>query len=198
MATSPIGYTSNSYGYYNKSAQDAQAVKASSSSSSDTSFGADIREKVAALLEDIPRNSNGTLTFDAVIQYRDEKLADFEAKAKADLQKLGVDTDRDMAFAYDAATDTLTVDSSHPDKKIIDQYFTEQDDLRHQFAQVVALNKMTGAAESKLSPTQMKAQLQVQAMSWWAEANTDDIFGGGNLLASAGGSSSFFGLNMVV
>lgn len=196
--TNSVGYTAGTYDYYTKNAQDQAAARSAATSSSDTSFGADIREKVAALLEDIPRNSNGTLTFEAVITYRDAKLADFEAKTKADLDALGVDTERDMAFSFDAATDTLVVDGSHPDKHIIDQYFTEQDDLRHQFAQVLALNKMTGAAESNLSPTEMRASLQVQSMAWWTEANAGNIFDSGNLLSSQSGQSSFFGLDMQV
>lgn len=202
MATSSISYTGSTYDYYSSSSSqlDIQKSYNSSSSSSDTAFGADIREKVNALLADIPRNSNGTLTFEAVMEYRDSLLEDFETRVKADLDALGVDTERDMTFSFDATTDTLVVDSDHPDKAVIDQYFTENDEARQQFAQVLALNKMTQSAERKLSLSDLRTELQVQSMAWWTEANAGNVFSSGNLLSVADDQSEslFFGLDMVV
>lgn len=206
---STISTNLTGYGYYSSLSQTtSQNANASTAGAASASSGAavagttsEIRAQIEALLADVPRDANGKLTFQAVADYRDEKREAFEAQVKAELEILGVDTDIDMTFSYDSATDVLTVDSGHPDKKLIDRYFAASDELRADFAEIVALTKLSGSAESKLSPTDLRASLQARSVAIWAEQNTTNMFGSGMLYMSDSDTSSsptFFGLDMMV
>ncbi len=202
MSTQAVGYKTSIYDLYSNERRGMDATQAgagNASTSSDSRFGADIRAKIDALLADVPRDATGKLTFDAIIDYRDQYRAAFEARTKIDLSKLGVDTDADMTFSYDATADKLTVDSSHPDKDVIDNYFEENEDARHMFAKLVVLTKITNMAERKLSPVELKTEMQLQAMSWWTQANVQNIFSGGNLSYTEGNEAPvFYGLDTLI
>ncbi|MBU1248772.1 MAG: hypothetical protein KKB70_08740, partial [Proteobacteria bacterium] len=194
---------SSAYDYYAQQRQEADAAQTRSTTSTlkstDTSFGADVRKQIDALFADVPRGSNGKLTFDGVIAYRDEFRAAFKERVEADLAALGVDTDTGMTFSYDAKSDVLTVNKDHPDKKAIDAYFAANEDLRMDFAKLSALTKVTSMAERKLSLTDLRAEMQTQSMAWWAEANVPDAFTGGSLAYTSGSDEpTFFGLDMMV
>ncbi|MDD4733049.1 MAG: hypothetical protein PHX58_14090 [Desulfovibrio sp.] len=158
----------------------------------------ELREQIDKILEDVPKSGN-KLSFQDVIDYRNKLREDFEAKAKEDLEALGVDTERDFTLSYDANTDKVTVDPNHPDKEVIDRYFEENPEMREAFAKIVSLSKLSGAAEKQLSPTQFKQQLQAQAMSWWAEENGNmGWFSGGGMMMANAGLQIMTGVNMQV
>ncbi|MGE4292254.1 MAG: hypothetical protein AB7E32_08595 [Desulfovibrio sp.] len=200
--------TATGYNIYNLGlGLGSSSSSSSSTSSSQASYGKgveslstkELRAQIDKLLADIPKGSDNKLSFAEVIEYRKKLQAEFEATAKEDLAKLGVDTDRDFTLSYDATTDKVTVDSSHPDKKIIDKYFEENTEMRETFAKIVSLSKLTASAEKQLSPTEFKRSLQTQAMSWWAEANgNSDWFTGGGMMMSAAGMSMLAGVNLQV
>ncbi|MGE4552386.1 MAG: hypothetical protein AB7D57_04705 [Desulfovibrionaceae bacterium] len=172
----------------------------SSSSSLGTRYSA-VAGQVQSLLADVPQ-SGSKLTFQDIIDYRDQLQDEFEAKARTDLEALGVDVDADFALSYNAATDTVTASSSHPDKAIIDQYFADNADMRDLFGQVVTYTNLLEPVESGLTPSQIRTQLSADTMNIWFQDNlaSDSLLGGyGNLLFSATTQdSSYFGVNLTV
>ncbi|WP_022660699.1 hypothetical protein [Paucidesulfovibrio longus] len=159
----------------------------------------ELRAQIDKLLEDVPVGSSGKLSFADVMDYRDKLRNEFEAIAKEDLEALGVDTERDFSLSYNATTGKVTVDSSHPDKAIIDKYFEDTPEMTEAFAKIVTLSKLTATAENKLSPTEFKRQMQTQAMAWWAEGNgSSDWFSGGGMMLSPAGMSMLAGVNIQV
>jgi hypothetical protein len=189
------------YNYYSGLGQSSGLTTSSTATSGSnvTASTSAIRAQIEALLADVPRSEGGKLTFDDVISYRDEQREAFEARVQSDLAALGVDTDLDMTFSYDANSDVLTVDSGHPDKKLIDAYFAANEDVRADFAEVVALTKLSGSAETKLTATEMRTSLQVQSMAIWAEANASNTFSGGSLFfTEEEDTPTFFGLDLMV
>lgn len=198
------------YGVYNLGLGLNGSSSSSSSSTSSTSASPyssggveslstrELRDRINTILEDVPK-SGSKVSFQDVIDYRDKLQAEFEAKAKADLDALGVDTERDFTLSYDAGTNKVTVDSGHPDKKIIDKYFEDKPEMRDAFAKIVTLSKLSGCAEKKLSPTAFKQQMQQQAMTWWAESNGgNDWFTGGGMMMQSTGMKLLAGVNRQV
>ncbi len=175
----------------------------SSSSSGSDSLKAKLRDRIESLLSGVP--SSGTkLSFQDVIDYRDQLLEEFEAQAKADLEALGVDTDLDFTLSYDADTDTVTADSGHPDKSVIDAYFKENSDMREAFAQVVTYSNLVKPAETTVSPQAMMKQLQLKSMSVWfsdtlsTSSLSAGLSGFGSLMFSQDSETSYFGIDLLV
>lgn len=194
------------YGLYGLNLESGSSSSSSSATSSSLAslYGSssastsELRAQIDKLLEGVP-SSGSKLSFQDVIDYRDQLQDEFEAIAKEDLSALGVDTDRDFTLSYDANTGKVTVDSSHPDKALIDAYFEQTPEMTEAFAKIVSLSKLTATAEDALSPTEFKRQMQLQAMSWWAEENgSSDWFSGGGMMLSTEGMSLMAGLNLKV
>ena len=197
----------NSYSTKNSNATSMEeylaGTVADSSSDDSGSLKSRLRSRIDALLAGIPQ-SGGKLTFQDVLDYRDQLREDFEAQAKADLEALGVDTDLDFTLSYDADTNTVTADSGHPDKKVIDWYFANNEEMTEAFAQVVTYSNLAKPAETSVSAEQMVHQLQLDTMSAWFSDNlstsslSSGLAGMGTLMFSGTGESTFFGLDLMV
>lgn len=175
----------------------------SSSSDGSKSLKAKLLSRIEDLLSGVPQSGN-KLTFQDVMDHRDELRDEFEARAKVELSLLGVDTERDFTLSYDASTDTVTADSSHPDKKIIDAYFKNNAEMREAFAQVVTYSNLLKPAETTVSPAERIRQMQFDSMSVWFSDNlsTSSLSGGlagvGSLLFTEESEPAFFGLDLLV
>ncbi|MEF2145321.1 MAG: hypothetical protein V3573_07745 [Desulfovibrionaceae bacterium] len=200
MCAMTIDSNYSSYGLTNSSLYNSSTTGNRSSSSGLSSTNTkELRAVIDKLLADVPKGEDGKLSFQDVLDYRDKLREEFEAKAKEDLEALGVDTDLDFTLSYDADSNKVTVDSGHPQKKIIDKYFEDNEDMRDSFAKIVTLSKLTQAAETKLSPTDYKRQLQQQALEWWAQDSGGlDWFASGGMLMRSNGLSLLSGVNLKV
>ena len=183
---------------------DGTSTSATGSSSGSSNLGTrynSVSSQVQSLLADVPK-SGDKLTFQDIIDYRDKLQDQFEAQARKDLEALGVDVDLDFALSYDAASDTVTASSSHPDKAIIDKYFAGNSDMRDLFGQVVSYTNLLDPVETKLTPSQISTQLRADSMRLWFEENSDSssfLGGYGNLLFKATTQSTeYFGVNLKV
>ncbi len=157
----------------------------------------EISQSVKSLLDEVP-SSGGKLTFKDVMDYRDALQEKFEAELKSDLEAIGVNTDIEFTLSYDAAGDKVTVDQNHPDKAKIDNYFDQNPERREEFAKIVSYSNISNVAENKLSPGQLKQQIQASAMeTWWSSGSASSI-ASGNMLFGAASGLQFFGLNTVV
>lgn len=192
----------SSYGYSVSGSSSWYSSESSSSESGISGLGAaydSVRASIEALVGEVPKGEDGKLSMQDIVDYRDELREKFEAIAELELGALGVDTDRDFTLSYDAATDKVTVDSSHPAKKLIDLYFEETPEMRDAFATLVSLNRVTSTMEAKTTPSQLRTQLQSQAMSWWLEESSDSgWFSGGGMLMSSSALTSLAGVNIKV
>ena len=209
MSTQPIDAYQSAYGNYTtksttSSMEDVLAGNGDSSSSDGAkSLKAKLRSRIESLLSDIPQTGS-RLTFQDVMDYRDELRDAFETQAEADLAALGVDTARDFTLSYDATTDTVTADANHPDKKIIDAYFENNEEMRNAFAQVVTYSNLLKPAETKVSPQEMVRQMQLDSMSIWfadnlsASSLSGGLSGYGSLLFTDEGEATYFGLDLQV
>jgi len=173
--------------------------QAKKSRSENTSWKTQIRDQVNAYLSDIPKNGDGKLSFKDIEDYRKKLETEWDTSVKADLKKLGVNTDKEFPLSYDPATGKLTVSNGHPDKEKIDQYFESNSDKVEEFQKIVQLGKMTYMSKSSLSPLEIRKNIQQEAMAWWYGDNTDPTswFKGGGLMLGQG-QSSYSGLDIKV
>ena len=96
-----------------------------------------------------PRAEDGKLSFQDVLDYRDKLREEFEAKAKEDLEALGVDTDLISPSATTPTpTRSLWIRATRRKRSSTNTSKT----MRHArlFAKIVTLSKLTQAAETKL------------------------------------------------
>jgi hypothetical protein len=208
MSTQAIDYSTYSYSYQQASQAREEAAAAlavqtgsSSSSSSPNTLISQVRERIESLLADVPRSNGSKLTFQDVFDYRDSQKEAWNEQFETDMTELGVDTATPISLSVDSSTGLVTANSSHPDKKVIDQYFVDNPEMAEQFADNVQLNKLTSYASSTLTTSELRQSLTAQSMSIWYEASSgtssSSLLSGGGLVYS-GGSSSYAGLNILV
>lgn len=158
-----------------------------------------IRGRIGALLSDIPRGDDNTLTFNDIVAYRDSLEKDWDAVVSSDLAGLGVDVDRKFRLTHDPSSGKVKADSDHPDNQKIDQYFVSNQDMADDFEAILQLGKLVDVAERRLSPTDMGLSLTPEAMAWWFENNMDaaSLFSGGGIIFGMG-ASAYKGLDIRV
>jgi hypothetical protein len=204
MSTQPIGYSGYNYtsAQLQRTADEAESQKSGQikkDQSENVSWKTQIRDQVNEYLSDIPKGTDGKLSFKDIEDYRKKLETEWDDSVKADLEKLGVNTETDFPLSYDPATGKLTVSNTHPDKAKIEQYFESNPDKVEEFQKIIQLGKMTYMSKSTLSPLEMQKNIQQEAMAWWYEDNSDPTswFKGGGLMLGQG-QSTYSGLNLKV
>lgn len=155
----------------------SQVSSSTTSSSSSSSSKAAIREKIEKLLADVPKGSDGKLSFQDVIDYRDEQKEALKTEVLADLKELGVDTDTDIQLSYDESSGTVKVTNNHPDSKLIERYFKANPDMVEKYANLQSISNLASNAESNLTPQQIMAQYKAESLqNWFTDNSDDDLF----------------------
>lgn len=154
--------------------------------------------EIQRYLEDIPKGSDGKLSFKEVEEYRKQLEVTWDVSVMADLEALGVDISKEFPLTYDPVTGKVTTAEGHPDKETIDKYFEDNPEKVDEFNKIIQLGKLTKVSENQLTNTELKQSLQQQAISWWYEDNSDPTnwFKGGGLMLGYG--QSYTGLNLTV
>jgi hypothetical protein len=193
MTTTPI--ESSGYGYtYQRSTQAREESEAAQAESTKNTRRRD------DLLSNVPRTSNGRLTFDSVINYRKGQEKAWDERFKADMAEKGIDTEKSgLSLSLDPSSGKVSANANHPNKAAIDQYFIDNPDMAEQFTENVQLGKLTSLAERKLTLPELRRSLSAQSMSIWFEASAgaSSLYTGGGMVFG-GGSASYAGLNMRV
>ncbi len=160
---------------------------------------ASARDRIQALLDDIPLKGNNKLSFQDVKEYRDSLERDWDARVAGDLAGLGVNMSIKFRLTHDPSSGQVVASADHPDKGKIDQYFVSNSEVADDFKDVLKLGKLVDAAERRLSPQEMETELAPAAMAWWFDSNTDTatLFSGGGVVFGMG-SSAYKGLDMHV
>ncbi len=160
---------------------------------------ATVRDRIRALLAEVPRQDGNRLSFQDIADYRNSLEKDWDAVVSGDLNSLGVDMDRFFRLTHDPGSGQVSTGVDHPDKAKIDQYFASNPEMADDFKSLLQLGKMVDVAERKLSPEAMNQTLDAEAMGWWYQSNMDPsaLFTGGGIVFG-GGSSAYKGLDIRV
>ncbi len=202
MATQSIGSFSYSgaNSLLNMSGQNGtQQAGKTSPFQSGKNLRSQIRAQIDDLLKDVPKGSDGKLSFKDIDDYREKLGKEWDESVKADLKKLGVDVENEFPLSWDASTGKLTVSKEHPDKELIDKYFESNPEKVEEFQKIVQLGKMTRTHEQKLTPQQLQKSIQQESVAWWYEDNSDPTSwfkGGGRLMSNT--QAAYSGLNLKV
>jgi len=160
---------------------------------------ATVRDRIRALLADVPKEGGNRLSFKAIVDYRDVLVKDWDAVVSGDLKGMGVDMSQTFRLTHDPVTGQVTAGADHPDKAKIDQYFLLTPDMADDFKNVLQVDKLVDVAERKLTPDEMNQTLDSEAMGWWYQSNMDAsaLFTGGGVVFGAG-SFAYKGLDIRV
>ncbi len=171
-----------------------------SQASNFTGSKSEIRAQIEALLSNIPKGDDGKLSFNDIDEHRKTLETKWDETVKADLEKLGVNVDKEFPLSWNAATGKLTVNDSHPDKATIDKYFESNSDRVDEFKRIIQLGKMTATHKQKADPVQLMRNIQSESMAWWYEDNSDPTswFKGGGRFMGGGSQAGYQGLNLKV
>ena len=156
-----------------------------------TDSRATVRDRIKAILSEIPKQGENKLSFQNIVDYRDVLETEWDETVNNDLKALGVDMSAKFRLMHDASTGDVVASNDHPDKGRIDAYFASNSERADEFRTIIQLGKLVNVAENKLSPQDMNQTLQPEAMAWWYQSNMDtaSLFNGGGVVFGAGGSA---------
>ncbi|XPV76911.1 MAG: hypothetical protein ACNI27_03030 [Desulfovibrio sp.] len=155
-----------------------------------------VREDIDKMLEGVPLTESGKITFQAVFDYKKKLSDDFHSGVDADLKALGVDTETDFKLSFDSRSGTIVV-GQHPDREKIMEYFADEDNKARtdEFKMITQYKELTDVTEKKLSPSQLRKELQAQSISaFMMNEASGEMFTG----AMSGYAGSLSGFNMKV
>jgi len=205
MATQPIENTGYGYAYSRakKTKTDVDFPLGPEQSKKRQDEGveskATVRDRIRALLLDIPKGDNNRLSFNDIVTHRDSMEKDWDAVVGGDLKSAGVDMSTKIRLMHTPGSGGVAANADHPDKNKIDQYFATNPELADDFERVLQLGKLVDVAERKLAPQEMDQTLETEAMAWWYQSNMDTatLFTGGGIVFGMG-SSAYKGLDIRV
>ena len=203
MATQPIEQTVQGYTYKRprKSTSDSEfflGPEQSKTRQEEQAPGSVLRGYLRDLLSAASPDLGGQLTFSDVDHRHTELLETWNNEVKSDLEDLGVDTSTVFRLLYDPAG-AATVAGDHPDKDMINAYFTANPDRVQQLGQTLQLGKLAAAAHNSLSEQDMNTPLSAEAMANWyaANLNPQSLFAPGGIVVGAG-TAPYKGLDIRV
>ncbi len=131
--------------------------------------------RMQTIINRIPKDENGKLTFSDAKKYKAAMEADFRDKVSTGLRKLGVDENAEFTLKMDASTGDMKVYSSHPDKEKIEAFFKANPSLVQQFEEINTLEGVTRFTERKISVPELRREIQLQSASFWMQ-DSEDMF----------------------
>lgn len=195
MSTQRIEQTVQEYTYKRpgKSREDVEFSLDPETSKSRRDDGFDsrdsLRERVLCLLEKVDGESGRGLSFADVIARHEEAQKRWNREVGDDLAELGVDVTTPFRLLYDPAG-VVTVAGPHPDKEMIDAYFTANPGRGDELGDILGMGKLASAARAGLSRSEQTRPVSAEAMAAWYADNLSPgaLSGGGGLLFGPNGS----------
>lgn len=192
MSTQPIEQTVQGYSYQRpkKTTSDSEFsldAEQSKTRRVDTpASGSVMRGYLRDLLATAAPDGGSTLSFSDVEAHHADLLESWNSEVKADLTDLGVDTDSVFRLMHDPAG-TATVVGDHPDKEMINAYFTSNPDKVTELGRTLQFGKLVATAKNRLSEKDMDRSLSTDAMAWWYSTNMDtaSLFSPGGVVVGA-------------
>ncbi|WP_338667561.1 hypothetical protein [Pseudodesulfovibrio methanolicus] len=203
MATQPIEQAVQGYTYRRpgKAASDSEfplGPEQSKNRREDAPSGSVLRGYLRDLLSAAFPDETAQLTFADVEVRHGELLETWNDEVKDDLESLGADTATVFRLLYDPAG-SVAVAGEHPDKDMINAYFTANPDRVRQLGRALQFGKLAAAARNNLSERDMTRPLSTDAMAWWYSTNmtSHSLFAPGGVVVGAG-AAPYKGLDIRV
>ncbi|WFS61536.1 hypothetical protein LF599_12770 [Pseudodesulfovibrio thermohalotolerans] len=193
MSTKPIEQTVQGYTYRRsrKTVSDSEFPLGPEQSKNRrdevASSGAVMRGYLRDLLSSATPDNSRELAFVDIEARYDDMLKTWNDEVEADLESLGVDTSAAFRLHYDSAG-SATVIGEHPDREMINAYFSANPDKVEQLGRTLQFGKLVATAKNRLSEQDMNRTLSTDAMAWWysTNMNTQDLFAPGGIVVGAG------------
>lgn len=204
MATQPIEQTGYEYSQLQsqKTHRDAGfslETDQSKSRQPDVSDGCVACDTLASIVREVERANDGALSFNHLAAHRDELEAKWDREVRSDLFSIGVDLTTPFRLVHDAASDSVTASSDHPDTLRIDQYFMGNQQKALDFKKRLTLDKLVDVAQRTLSTEEMDTPMDEESMVGWFRSHMDtaSLFSGGGIIFGRG-RSAYRGLDLRV
>lgn len=175
----------------------AAALRAAGNSYTTSTAASGVISTLSALLSGMGLGSSDKVTFQDLLNYREELRQNFEATVKKGLREKGVDEDVKFQVVSDGNGGVKIITDS-PDKAKIEAYFADNPKLVEQFNQIEALTNVEAARKSsKLDVKAMRQRIEVESMTAWFTGSGQSV---GSILNFSGAQSALLsaGLNQKV
>lgn len=147
---------------------------------------------VQAAMDDLGLGASDRVTFQTLLDYRDQLQEQFTSEVRKGLLAAGVDPDVSFRLVSGSDGTGVQVITDSPDKEKIEQYFKDNPDMVKEFEKVQALNKMEETRKSQhIDVKSIKSRLQMEAMTtWFSDTSSFMAF-------SAQGAAYYSGINAI-
>lgn len=175
----------------------AAALRAAGNSYTTSTAASGVISTLGALLSGMGLGSSDKVTFQDLLNYREDLRQNFETTVKKGLREKGVDEDVKFQVVSDGNGGVKIITDS-PDKAKIEAYFVDNPKLVEQFNQIEALTNVEAARKSsKLDVKAMRQRIEVESMTAWFTGSGQSV---GSILNFSGAESALLsaGLNQKV
>lgn len=175
----------------------AAALRAAGNSYTTSTAASGVISTLGALLSGMGLGSSDKVTFQDLLNYREDLRQNFETTVKKGLREKGVDEDVKFQVVSDGNGGVKIITDS-PDKAKIEAYFADNPKLVEQFNQIEALTNVEAARKnSKLDVKAMRQRIEVESMTAWFTGSGQSV---GSILNFSGAESALLsaGLNQKV
>ena len=156
-----------------------------------------ISSTLSSLLSGMGLGASDKVSFQNLLDYREELRENFESTVKKGLLDKGVDENVNFQVVSDGNGGVKIITDS-PDKAKIEAYFADNPKLVEQFNQIEALTNVEAARKNgNLDDKAMRQRIEVESMTAWFTGSGQSV---GSILNFSGAQSALLmaGLNQKV
>ena len=129
---------------------------------------------VKAAMDDMNLSSTDKISFQTLMEYRDQLMSGFTEQVRTDLREAGVNEDVEFRLvSTQDGTGVQVLCDNADDKTIIEQYFTDNPDMVEQFEKLQGLSKMEETRKSqRIDVKSIQSRIQLESMTTWFSSSS--------------------------
>lgn len=147
---------------------------------------------LTGVLDDMGLSSSDKITFQTLMDYRNQLEDKFVEDLKAGLEKAGIDPEASFRLVSGSNGSGVQVITDHADKEKIEKYFADNPGMVTKFEQIQSLNKMEETRQTNnIDPKAIADRIRLESMTAWYSDNS-------SFMSYAQQSASFYsGVNLI-
>ena len=182
MSVSAINANYNSYstlfGLTGQAGQSTPAAFAGTDGkNASAAYGAASYSRLGAslqtVMDDMNLAGNAKISFQTLMDYRDQLNEVFEIELKLGLTEYGVDENVNFRLVSKPDGTGVRVITDHEDKTLVEKFFTDNPAMVRRFEQIQALDKMEETRKTQgIDVKAIRDRIQLESMTAWYSVNS--------------------------
>lgn len=182
MSVSTINSTYNYYNLFGLNGQTGQNASSIASAGNEgknasaaytTPSYSNLNNSLQAVMDDLKLSGNSKISFQTLMDYRDQLNEVFEMELKLGLKEYGVDENVNFRLISKPDGTGVRVITDHADKALVDKFFRDNPAMVRRFEQIQTLDKMEETRKTQgIDLKAIRDRIQLESMTTWYSDNS--------------------------